>query len=81
MALHWCGRTVLDSELTTRPIAGVDRTVDRAVIYHQERPPNSIPILVRQFRRQLRKGAKDTTAVPRRLPLSATKDGQFNSLC
>jgi len=67
--------TVLDSELTTRPIAGVDWTVDTAVIYHHQRHPKSIPILVRQFKRQLRTGVKNTTTVPRKHPSSTTKDG------
>lgn len=67
--------TVLDNELTTRPIAGVDWTVDTAVIYHHQRHPKSVPILVRQFRRQLRKGVKNTTSIPRELSSSATKDG------
>jgi hypothetical protein len=38
--------TILDDALTTRPITGVDWTVDSAVIYHQQRYPKSIPILV-----------------------------------
>ena len=53
--------TVLDNELTTRPIAGVEWTVDTVVIYHQERHPKTLPVLVRKFKRQLRKGEKQTT--------------------
>ena len=67
--------TVLDSELTTRPIAGVDWTVDTAVIHHLQRYPKSLPILVRQFKRQLGKGVRNISSAPRKPPLSAIKDG------
>jgi DNA-binding transcriptional LysR family regulator len=43
---------VLDDELTTRPIIGVDWTVDTALIYHKQRHPKTIPVLVRKFKRQ-----------------------------
>jgi DNA-binding transcriptional LysR family regulator len=46
--------TPLDDELTTRPIAGVDWSVNTAVIYHQQRHPKTVPILVKKFRRQFR---------------------------
>ena len=46
--------TPLDDELTTRPIAGVDWAVNTAVIYHQQRHPKTVPILVKKFRRQFR---------------------------
>jgi len=68
-------RTVVDSELTTRPIAGVEWTVDTAVIYHNERRPKSIPILVRQFRRQLERNAKNATSMSRKPSSSTSKDG------
>ena len=64
----------LDSALTTRPIAGVDWTVDSAVIYHQQRHPKSIPILIREFKRKLTKDGDKTTAVPHKRSSSATKD-------
>jgi DNA-binding transcriptional LysR family regulator len=48
--------TPLDSELTTRPIAGVEWTVDTALIYHRTKYPKMIPILARQFKRQFSKG-------------------------
>jgi len=67
--------TVADSELTARPIAGVEWTVDTAVIYHGERRPKSIPILVRQFRRHLRRNSKNAASLPPRPPSSTTKDG------
>ncbi len=45
--------TELDPALTTRPIFGVDWTVDTAFIYHRERIPPTIPILVRHLRRHI----------------------------
>ena len=45
--------TELDPDLTTRPIFGVDWTVDTALIYHRERIPPTIPVLVRQLRRHI----------------------------
>jgi len=47
--------TRLDSELTTRPIAGVDWTVDTALIYRADRYPKTIPVVIRQLKRQLGK--------------------------
>lgn len=44
--------TPLEDPLTTRPIAGVDWTVDTALVYHKQRHPKTIPILFRQFKRQ-----------------------------
>lgn len=65
---------ILDSALTTRPIAGVDWTVNSAVIYHHQRYPKSIPILVRQFKRQLNKNGDNPDSVARKRPSSTTKD-------
>ena len=65
---------VLDSTLTTRPIAGVDWTVDSAVIYHHQRHPKSIPILIREFKRKLTKDGDKNTAVPRKRSSSTTPD-------
>ena len=66
--------TVLDNELTTRPIAGVEWTVDTVVIYHQERHPKTLPVLVRKFKRQLRKGEKQTTGTKLGLASRPAKD-------
>ena len=44
--------TTLDEELTTRPIAGVDWTVDTAVIYHKAHYPKTIPVLIKKLRKQ-----------------------------
>jgi hypothetical protein len=52
--------TILDDELTTRPIAGVDWTVDTGVIYHKVRHPKTVPIIVRKFGRQFHQNAKET---------------------
>lgn len=46
--------SVLDTELTTRRIAGVDWTVDTALIFHKQRHPKTIPILVKRLKKQLR---------------------------
>jgi DNA-binding transcriptional LysR family regulator len=43
--------TPLDPELTTRPILGVDWTVDTAFVYHRKRHPETIPVLIRELRR------------------------------
>ncbi|HEX4651413.1 MAG TPA: LysR family transcriptional regulator [Granulicella sp.] len=66
--------TVLENELTTRPIAGVDWTVDTVVIYHQERHPKTLPVVVRKFKRQLRKGEKQTTGTKPGLAPRPAKD-------
>jgi DNA-binding transcriptional LysR family regulator len=51
--------TLLDDELTTRPIAGVDWTVDTAVIYHKQQCPKTIPLLLKQFKRQMGREVKE----------------------
>jgi DNA-binding transcriptional LysR family regulator len=53
--------TPLDDELTTRPIAGVNWAVDTAVIYHHQRHPKTVPILVKKFRRQFRSETNQST--------------------
>jgi hypothetical protein len=47
--------TPLEEELTTRPVAGADWTVDTAVVYHKERHPKTIPILVKKLQRHIQK--------------------------
>lgn len=42
----------LDDQLTTRPVTGIDWTIDTALIYHKLRHPKTVPILVRQFKKQ-----------------------------
>ena len=58
--------TELDPDLTTRPIFGVDWTVDTAFIYHRERIPHTIPVLVRHLRRHIATllKEKDPTGTP-----------------
>jgi len=45
--------TILDAELTTRPIAGVGWTVDTALVYNKQRHPKTIPVLARYIKRRL----------------------------
>lgn len=45
--------TPLEEGLITRRLAGVDWTVDTAVIYHKQRHPKTVPILVRKLKRSL----------------------------
>jgi hypothetical protein len=66
--------TILDDALTTRPITGVDWTVDSAVIYHQQRYPKSIPILVQQFKRKLKKDGEKIGTAPCHRSSTATKE-------
>jgi hypothetical protein len=48
--------TNLDEELTTHPIAGVDWTVDTALIYHKVRHPKTVLILIKRLMKQFRTG-------------------------
>jgi DNA-binding transcriptional LysR family regulator len=50
--------TTIDDELTTRPIAGVDWTVGTAVIYHKQRHPKTVPVLVRNLKKDFNDNAK-----------------------
>jgi DNA-binding transcriptional LysR family regulator len=45
--------TVLDVELTTRPVAGVDWTVDTAFIYKKQGHPKTVPMLIRLLKGRL----------------------------
>jgi len=47
--------TLLEEGLTVRPLIGVNWTVDTAIIYHKERHPKTIPIIVRQLKRSIQK--------------------------
>jgi DNA-binding transcriptional LysR family regulator len=42
----------LDDQLTSRPVTGIDWTIDTALIYHKQRHPKTVPILARQFKKQ-----------------------------
>jgi DNA-binding transcriptional LysR family regulator len=52
--------TPLDDELTTRPIAGVEWAVNTAVIYHRQRHPKTVPVLIKKIRRQFRNETSGT---------------------
>jgi DNA-binding transcriptional LysR family regulator len=45
--------TVLDPDLVTRPIMGVDWTVDTAIVCNKLHHPKTVPILLRQLKRRL----------------------------
>jgi len=45
--------TVLDTELVTRPILGVEWTVDTAIVYNKLNHPKTIPVLARHLKRRL----------------------------
>lgn len=64
--------TSLDEELTTRPIAGVDWTVDTALIYHKMRHPKTIPILVKRLIKQLPQNGKETASNKVSIPVQAS---------
>jgi DNA-binding transcriptional LysR family regulator len=45
--------TPLDPALITRPLMGVNWTVDAAVVYHNDHHPETIPVLVRLLKQRL----------------------------
>ena len=53
--------TVLDTELITRPIMGVDWTVDTAIVYNKVCHPKTIPVLVRHLKRRLAASTNSST--------------------
>jgi DNA-binding transcriptional LysR family regulator len=66
----------LDPELTTRPIAGVDWTVDMAFVYKEEGHPKTIPVLLRQLKSRManpivqgKKPPRSTNNMPEQLSL------------
>lgn len=58
--------TLLEDGLVTRRLSGVDWTVDTAVIYHKQRHPKTVPVLVRRLKRSIRKEfpKRSASAVP-----------------
>jgi len=64
--------TNLDEELTARPIAGVDWTVDTALIYHKVRHPKTVPILVKRLIKQLPQNGKETAPNKVSIPVQAS---------
>ena len=73
--------TPLEEGLTTRPILGVDWTVDTAIIYRKERHPKTIPILVRKLKRNILKDQSGnnvsviTPNGPIKRPVQSVKEG------
>jgi DNA-binding transcriptional LysR family regulator len=43
--------TLLDGDLITRPLQGVNWTVDTAIIHHKQHYPKTVPILIRRLKR------------------------------
>jgi DNA-binding transcriptional LysR family regulator len=68
---------LLDDQLTTRPISGVDWTIDTALIYHKQRYPKTVPVLVRQFKKQFGKGLPNIDSDPNTI-LRGTSSKQPN---
>ena len=68
--------TVLDAELTTRPVAGVDWTVDTAFIYKKQGHPKTVPMLIRLLKSRL----SPQTLNGKKPPLSAGKGPEQMSL-
>jgi DNA-binding transcriptional LysR family regulator len=52
--------SALEPELVTRPIAGVNWTVDTAIVYNKQRHLRTIPVLVRHLKRYLASPANKT---------------------
>ena len=69
--------TSSDEELTTRPLAGVDWTVDTALIYRKARHPKKVPVLVTHLGRQLNQRDSGTASsrgsVPNKTPIGTAK--------
>jgi DNA-binding transcriptional LysR family regulator len=64
----------LDSELTTRPIVGVDWTVDTALIYRSDHYPKTIPVVIRQLKRQLSKATSGIVERRAKIPSMREKN-------
>lgn len=56
--------TPLDEELTTRHVLGVNWTVDVGVIFHGQRHPKTIPILVRKLRKVILRTSSSSAKKP-----------------
>jgi DNA-binding transcriptional LysR family regulator len=66
--------TLLEEGLITRRLSGVDWTVDTAVIYHKQRHPKTVPILVRRLKRGVQKEIpKSSVSAVIRSPNGAAK--------
>lgn len=76
----------VDEDLTTRPVVGVDWTVDTALIYHKTRHPKTVPILVKQLLKRRPQDSKEImqsqapvraqgSITGRKRPPNSAKDG------
>jgi DNA-binding transcriptional LysR family regulator len=54
--------TALEEGLVTRRLSGVNWTVDTAVIYHKQRHPKTVPVLVRMLKRAIQKESHKSSA-------------------
>lgn len=50
--------TLLEEGLVARRLAGVDWTVDTAIIYHKQRHPKTVPVLVRMMKKSISKESR-----------------------
>jgi DNA-binding transcriptional LysR family regulator len=62
----------LDEQLTSRPLTGIDWTIDTALIYHKRRHPKTIPILVRQFKKQFGQQQRNSDSEPALAAINST---------
>ena len=61
--------SLLEEGLIARRLDGVDWTVDTVAIYHKERHPKTVPILVRKLKRSIQKEIpKNSVSILRRFP-------------
>jgi DNA-binding transcriptional LysR family regulator len=69
--------TVLDTDLVTRPIMGVDWTVDTAIVHNKLNHPKTIPVVVRHLKRRLAASTnKETLHQVMALPHAAKATGK-----
>jgi hypothetical protein len=57
--------TLLEPELTTRPIAGVVWTVDTAFVYKKQGHPKTIPVLIRLLKSRIARPSENGRKPPR----------------
>jgi hypothetical protein len=62
----------LDDQLTSRPVTGINWTVDTALIYHKLRHPKTVPILVRQFKKKFGQQRLNNDSEPASMAVSST---------
>jgi hypothetical protein len=67
--------TPLDAELTTRPVAGVDWTVDTAFVYRKHHYHSTIPVLIRHLKSRIAASSLPTQSVTGKRPPRSVGDG------